>query len=192
MELHIIRHGKTMANEQRLYCGQTDLPLSDNGTAELVKLKNQGIYPKSASLYITSGLLRTQQTLRLLYGSVQSEIIPQLMEYQFGSFEMKSHDQLDGQADYQAWIDDAVGHFACPGGESKQDFNLRADEGSKLLLSKAQQGVSVLAVLHGGVIAFIMEHLFPDKYNFYEWQPAPGRGYSLTCAPDGSMQFLKI
>ena len=36
-------------------------------------------------------------------------------------------------------------------------------------------------VTHGGVIASIMEHLFPhEKKNRYQWQPKPGDGYAIT------------
>ena len=36
-------------------------------------------------------------------------------------------------------------------------------------------------ITHGGVIAAIMEHLFPDENkNRYEWQPNPGNGYTVT------------
>ena len=35
-------------------------------------------------------------------------------------------------------------------------------------------------VAHGGVIAAIMEHLFPEENkNRYQWQPDPGRGYRI-------------
>ena len=37
--LYLIRHGKTEANEQHLYCGSTDLSLSDTGRAELERLR---------------------------------------------------------------------------------------------------------------------------------------------------------
>ncbi|MCL2377753.1 MAG: histidine phosphatase family protein [Defluviitaleaceae bacterium] len=191
MKLHLVRHGKTIANQQRLYCGHTDLPLSESGISELLDLKNQNIYPKQADIYITSGLQRTEQTLDLLYGPVERAVMPQLMEYGFGSFEMKSHNDLDGNADYQAWIDDQTGQFACPGGESKQVFSRRVSKGLVVLLAKARK-VSVLAVCHGGVITYIMEELFPGKHNFYEWQPQPGRGYTLTVAPDGDVTYTKI
>lgn len=35
MKLYLIRHGKTEANERHLYCGSTDLPLSNAGIREL-------------------------------------------------------------------------------------------------------------------------------------------------------------
>ena len=39
IEIILIRHGKTIANEKRLYCGKTDLSLSNSGVVELKKLK---------------------------------------------------------------------------------------------------------------------------------------------------------
>ena len=179
MEIHLIRHGRTRANEQNLYCGQTDLPLSPNGIAELADLKKLGIYPKRADLYFTSGLLRAEQTLNLLCGPVRREVLPLLAEYHFGSFEMKSHEELKGHADYQAWITDGTGYIPCPGGDSKQGFTRRVLEGFGLLADKARLTGPALGVCHGGVIACIMEHLFPNIRNFYEWQPEPGRGYTL-------------
>ena len=144
MQIHMIRHGKTIANEQKLYCGATDIPLSDNGKAELLQLKDQGIYP-CADIYFTSGLVRTEQTLDLLYGSVHREALPQLMEFNFGEFEMKSYEMLKEQADYQAWITDEAGQVSCPNGDSRQNFNRRVIDGYELIIKKAQ-GKTALVV----------------------------------------------
>lgn len=36
-------------------------------------------------------------------------------------------------------------------------------------------------VTHGGVIAAIMEHLFPNEEKHrYQWQPQNGHGYQIT------------
>jgi len=185
MEIHLIRHGKTIANEQRLYCGAADLPLSENGKKEIAELKNQGIYP-SADLYFTSGLLRTEQTIDIIYGNVQRKIIPDIAEYKFGLFEMKSYEDLKEQDDYQAWITDETGDFQCPNGENKIQFNKRAINGFNTILNEVRKiggtrGAPRPTVVccHGGTIACIMEYLYPNTQNFYEWQPKPGRGYTL-------------
>ena len=191
MEIHLIRHGRTRANEQKLYCGQADPPLSPNGIAELADLKKLGIYPKRADLYFTSGFLRAEQTLDLLYGSVHREPLPQLAEFRFGRFEMKSHEELKNQSDYQAWITDEAGHIPCPGGDSKQDFTRRVLEGFGLLTDKARLVESALGIFHGGVIACIMDHLLPNICNYYEWLPDSGRGYTLVYAP-GGLQYKTI
>lgn len=192
MVIHLIRHGKTQANEKKLYCGATDLPLSEQGAAALATLKQQGIYPKDAKLFFTSGLLRTDETLKLLYGSVHREALPQLAEFRFGDFEMKSYEMLKTQADYQAWITDETGFVPCPGGDCKQDFTRRVMGGFELLMSKVQQAGTILTVCHGGVIVSIMDFLFPGIRHFYEWQPEPGRGYSIICTADGPQQYKTI
>ena len=43
-------------------------------------------------------------------------------------------------------------------------------------------------ITHGGCIAAIMEHLFPEENkNRYQWQPQNGRGYRIQ---DDSYQTL--
>lgn len=183
MTIHLIRHGKTLANEKKLYCGQTDLPLSEQGAAALLALKAQSIYPVDVDLFFTSGLLRTEETLALLYGSVPREALPRLAEFRFGLFEMKSYEELKEQADYRAWISDETGLIACPQGDCRQDFTKRVLSGYAILREKTG---TVLAVCHGGVIVCIMDELFPGIRHFYEWQPEPGRGYSITYGAGGA------
>ena len=179
MKIHLLRHGKTIANERRLYCGHTDLPLSDDGRAELLKLKIQGIYPSHADLYYTSGLLRTEQTLSLLYGKVKRQSLPKLREFNFGSFELQCHEDIKNDPDYQTWITDNTNTVSTPGGESKKDFQERVGEEFKNLVHGQE---TKLVICHGGVIACIMEMFYPQKNNFYDWQPKPGRGYTVTDA----------
>ena len=183
--LHLIRHGKTEANEKRLYCGQTDLPLSEAGRLEIAGFVNEGIYPADVSRFFTSGLLRAEETLDIIYGPVPRETIADLAEYRFGQFEMHSYEELKDRQDYQAWIMDTTDTVVCPGGESKKLFKERVIAG---FLNVAGVCVaaeeSALVVCHGGVIACIMDYLWPSTKNFYEWQPPPGRGYSLYLSSD--------
>jgi len=191
-DIYLIRHGATIANEQKLYCGGTDLPLSQGGASDIERLSGQGIYPPDADAYFTSTLARTRQTLDVIYGRVDRTALPQLAECSFGDFEMKSYDQLKGREDYRAWISDQTGMVACPNGESRRQFERRVLAGYGLLAEKSRRCGTVLAVCHGGVIACIMEHLFPGKQNFYEWQPGPGRGYRLEYSPQGGCRYQKI
>ena len=181
MDISLIRHGKTTANEKRLYCGQTDLPLSESGTEEIVLLKQQGIYPP-AEIFFTSGLLRTEQTLDIIYGKINRRSVSDIAEFKFGLFEMKSYEELKDRKDYQAWISDETGDFKCPQGESKNQFEKRVINGFNYILNELLQDKinSAFIVCHGGTIASIMEYLYPNTQNFYEWQPKPGHGYTLT------------
>ena len=178
MILHLIRHGRTIANENRLYCGVTDIPVSDKGLTELVTLKNNEDveYPANADLYVVSGLLRTVMTAEVLFGHSDCKVMEELREFDFGEFEMCTHDELVDQKAYQDWISD-LDTVCVPNGESKQDFICRVVTGVQKIETL---GVSnVVLITHGGVIATIMDFYFPGNKNFYEWQPDCGRGYTI-------------
>ena len=182
MKIHIIRHGTTPLNEAGLYCGQTDVPLSQKGRAEVAEFKEKGIYPQDADIFFTSGYIRTAQTLAIIYGEVEATIIPELAEYDFGDFSMKSHDQLKDLPEYKTWIADETGDIPCPNGESKNQFRERVAAGYARILGeviKAGSG-SAGVVCHAGTISAVMEHLMPDTSNFYNWLPRRGRGYTIT------------
>ena len=84
MTIYLIRHGKTEANEQHLYCGSTDLSLSEAGRAELQNLH----YEIQNVRFLTSGMKRTNETLQVLFGEVPYEADPRFREVDFGDFEM--------------------------------------------------------------------------------------------------------
>ena len=175
MKIHLIRHGKTIANEKKLYCGSTDIPLSYNGILELESLKKEIKYP-TGDLLISSGLLRASQTTKIIYKKNPDLLISELNEFNFGLFEMKSYDQLKKNPFYINWIENYE-EAECINGESKKIFDNRIHLALKKLTDIKQNNLVV--VCHGGVIATIMEIFFPSRRNFYEWQPACGRGYTL-------------
>jgi len=187
-KIHLIRHGLTYANENKLYCGGTDLELSEKGIKEIANLKAQDIYPNNPDLFFTSGFRRSIQTLECIYGKVSHKAISELSEYNFGQFEMQSYKDLKHEPAYQAWINDEKGAVTCPGGESRQQFIKRVLFGYNLLLNEPE---SLLLVSHGGVIAYIMDYLFPDTHHFYEWQPRPGRGFTLVYNQD-EKEYIRI
>lgn len=184
--IHVIRHGKTEANLKKLYCGATDVPLSAEGRRELEAFKSAGCYP-TGDYYYASALRRTADTLGVLYGGVDVVRLAELSEFNFGEFEMKSHDELMEDGRYLAWIGDGGATLACPCGESFQVFKARIRQGFTRVLDETPAGFSnIVLVTHGGVISCLMEMYFGSDKHFYEWQPENGRGYTLTAA-DGSL-----
>ena len=175
--LVLIRHGRTAGNDHRVYYGGTDLPLTADGRADLERLRDAGIYPPPLPLVVTSGMLRTEQTLSCIYGETPHEVWDAFREVDFGIFELHGYEELKDRADYQAWLaGDWYGNVP-PGGES-----FRAAEGRILAGFERlrQQPQDVTAVVHGGTILVIMPHLFPEvPRNAYEWQPLPGGGYEV-------------
>ena len=171
--IYLIRHGKTQANLLHLYCGSTDLPLSEQGLQELRDLH----YAISPARWYTSGMKRTDETLACLFGSVPYEPVPELREVDFGAFEMKSYEQLREDPAYQAWISGDNERNVPPGGESGQQMTRRVLNAFHRL---RQAGEDFAVITHGGVIAAIMQSLFPEEgRNRYQWQPLPGHGYRI-------------
>lgn len=178
IKVSLIRHGKTKANEDRLYCGSLDPPLSKAGKEELIGLKEKITYPEPA-LVITSGFCRTEETAELLYGRCGDVKNSGFAEMNFGIFEGYSYEQLKNKEEYRDWIMEK--RAAPPGGESRAEFRLRVLKtmNDTLNVVSGSRARSVAVLAHGGVIVTIMEHFFPGKRHFYEWQPEFGRGYCL-------------
>jgi alpha-ribazole phosphatase len=179
MKLYLIRHGQTEANERLLYCGSTDLPLSENGVRVILELRNRGIYPEAAGCRrITSGLLRARQTFELIYGGLSYEVQPDFNEMSFGDFEMHSYEELLERPSYVEWISGDNDKNRCPNGESGEDMRNRVLAALDKVIAERKD---TLLVCHGGVIAAVMEKLFPgEDKNRYQWQPKSGQGFAVN------------
>lgn len=186
IDIFLIRHGKTIANEKRLYCGKTDLKLSDNGIQELMNLKTNINYP-NCDLYFTSGAKRANETFKILYKNREYSELKGFFEYDFGDFEMKSYEDLKEDKSYINWIMDETGDISCPNGESKNKYKKRIkDEFVRFVNNLRNKEIkSVLVVSHGGTIGAILEEFYDNSKNFYSWQPSFGEGYKL------SVEFLE-
>lgn len=175
MTVYLIRHGMTLANERHLYCGSTDLPLSEGGRGEL---ENQPRVSVGDARFLTSPMLRCRETLAILFGDVHCEVCPDFREIDFGVFEMHSYEQLKDDPAYQAWLDADPERTPPPGGESGEQMKRRVLRALQPVLEADRDTV---IVTHGGVIAAVMESLFPEEgKNRYQWQPKPGQGYAVT------------
>ena len=170
MSIYLIRHGKTEANEKRLYCGSTDLPLSEEGREELRTLT----YAITTTGFVTSGMKRTNETLQILFGNVPFSADSRFREVDFGDFEMKSYDMLKDDPAYQAWLTGDNETNTPPGGESGAQMTRRVLEA----FAELPDGTAL--VTHGGVIVAIMASLFPEEGKHrYQWQPGNGFGYEI-------------
>ena len=174
----LLRHGRTAANDGYLYCGSTDLPLSEGGREALKALAEEGGYPELRDMRVfTSGMLRTEETLRILYGDTDHTIVPGLREMDFGAFEMHSYEQLKDDPAYRQWCDGDNEANIAPGGESGELMRRRVLENFWKLYAENE---SFLLVSHGGPIAAIMAELFTkEDKNRFQWQPENGKGYLI-------------
>lgn len=175
IKLWLIRHGKTEGNKLSRYIGTTDEPLCQEGTEFLHKMD----YPKVQAVYV-SPLKRCVQTAEILFPGEPVHIIEELSECDFGEFENKNYKELDGNADYQAWVD-SNGMLPFPGGESREEAKRRNLTGfDKAVTRCIRRGISQAAlVIHGGTIMNIMEEYAQIPRSFYEWHVKNGGGYEV-------------
>ena len=117
----IIRHGMTATNIDKRYCGKrSDEDLCDEGIAAVKAMIEKGVYPAASMLFV-SPKKRAKSTAKLIYPELNQIVIDEFDEIDFGDFEGKNHAELDGNPDYQKWID-SNGEIAFPNGESKEDL----------------------------------------------------------------------
>ena len=183
LKIHLIRHGATDANKYGQYIGsKTDLPLSAEGVKELMDMKELVDYPEVDRVY-SSPLLRAKQSAGILYPNEKLFLVDNFKEYDFGDFEGKTAEELEGNPYFTAW---ASGQSATtPNGESNPDFIKRLCVGlNQVIMDMLQNEISESAVMmHGGAIMMLLGATAVPQRKPVEWIAEPGQGYSLLITP---------
>ena len=182
MQVYFIRHGSTAGNLERRYVGSTDESLTE-AAAELLK-QHKDRYPQPEVVF-TSPLKRCLETAELLFPGKDPEILKGLRECDFGEFEYKNYQELQGDERYQQWIDSG-GTISFPKGESRAQFTRRCCEafleGCCRIL---EGGVSSAAfVVHGGTIMAVLDQFSSPHRDYFDWQAGNGQGFSGTLSVD--------
>ena len=104
-KLHLIRHGLTAGNLQGLYIGSgTDIPLCDEGRAQLAELKERFEYPQVDTVF-SSPLMRAVETANILFPNATHQFsVHDLREAGFGVFENHPVKELVKNEDFKNWI----------------------------------------------------------------------------------------
>ena len=123
-KIHILRHGFTQANLEGRYIGSTDLPLCEEGRAQLLALRERCEYPRVDRVY-TSPLARAKETAELLYPDRYTEVVDNLRELDFGEFEGRQIHDLERDPAFREWIASPES-ARTPGGESGEELKQRA------------------------------------------------------------------
>lgn len=138
--------------------------------------------------------------------------IPELAECRFGEFEYMNYAELNGNPDYQRYIDSG-GTTAFPGGETKAEFTdrvmrgfekvfvdaesreeqkrLRCDVSSRIETAHTSLSDTIIIVAHGGTIMALLDQLSEPHKDYFDWQVKPGEGIAgwLEATADG-MQIV--
>lgn len=189
-----IRHGFTEGNFESRYVGaRTDAPLSEEGRKLLLQNAAAGLYPEVDTVF-SGPMLRCRETAELIYAEQKPALIPGLTEMDFGEFEGKNFRDLDGDPDFQAYIDSG-GKTPFPGGEDRAAFVKRTMGAWQAFLSvflrvSASDITAAIIVNSGSLMAIASETAVPVR-NYFDWHVSPGEGMTFSMDSAGRLTFLK-
>ena len=171
MKWLLIRHGQTQGNREHRYIGcRTDEALCTEGIRQL----QQRQYPSVGRVF-ASPMKRCLETAALLYPGVPVEIVEDFRECDFGDFENLNYAELNGRADYQAWIDSG-GELPFPRGESRASFAKRCADAFDSIRIQPQD---CALIAHGGTLMAIMERHSRPSGSYFDFQAGNGDGFWL-------------
>lgn len=148
--LALVRHGQTAWNRERRFLGCTDLPLDDEGRAQVAAL-GRGLGCRFARVY-SSPLSRAVETARAL--DADPHPVDDLREMAQGELEGLDRDAAIARFPrfFEAWQRDPV-HVPAPGGESLAACRDRARVALDAIAARHRPGELVAVVSHQMVIA---------------------------------------
>ena len=183
-KLHLIRHGLTAGNLQGLYIGSgSDLPLCDEGRAQLKTLKKDFDYPV-VPLVFTSPMKRATETAEILFPGVRQIELDDLREMAFGKFEGRAVQELVKDPEFAQWMD-PTSRTVPAGAEDRQMFFNRT---SSMLMKMFEYMLrthteEAACVTHGGVIMMLMAAYALPRAPMHEWAADDGCGFTLRITP---------
>ena len=170
IELVFIRHGATAGNLERRYIGRTDEPLCESGVAQAQAISRLFRVDK----LFASPMLRTRQTAQIVFPGMEAVFLEEMRETDFGVFEGKTADELQGNSDYVNWIG-SMCLDPIPEGERVQYFKDRCCKCFLETVENIPDGSAVAFVVHGGVIMAVLERFAVPKRDFYDYHIKNGQ-----------------
>lgn len=188
----MIRHGMTAGNLEQRYVGTTDEPLCEEGRLQLIEKKRARLEKWLPERVYVSPMRRCQETAKILFPSVGQGAVEDFKECNFGEFEYKNYLELNGNPEYQAWIDSG-GTIGFPGGEDQMTFCRRVQNafekwlsGTVAPIAKAEETEEFVTamVVHGGTIMAVLSKWAVPHQEYFYWQVKNGCGYNVWLDTD--------
>src|SRR3954464_4843449 len=119
--IYLARHGETAWSLSGQHTGLTDIPLTERGerNARQLAKRLEGI---SFAKVFTSPLQRARRTCELAGFGAVAEILPELLEWNYGEYEGRRTDEI--RAERRTWN---IFRDGSPGGETPAQVADRAD-----------------------------------------------------------------
>jgi alpha-ribazole phosphatase len=165
----------TAGNEKKAYIGWTDQPLTEAAKESLAGRREH--YPPSPDLVVGSDLRRCRETASMLYPDCPYTPMKEWREFHFGDWEGQTHEELQHQSAYQAWLDAPL-QLPAENGEGFDQFSTRIWQAWDLSAAKLlnRRGKYLVIISHGGVLKLLASAFSAEKKGFWDWQFAPGEG----------------
>ena len=155
--VYLIRHGQSEGNERQVYCGWTDLPLTETGEAQARLLAERKPEPPVFHL-VASDLSRARETARLISESWQVPVTVEkgFREMHLGAFENRTWQDIAVKypALMKPWNEDWF-YGPTPEGESLENLYHRVLPLYREYL-RIWKGSAWGLVAHSGVIQAIL------------------------------------
>ena len=177
----LVRHGETAGRSSIRYYGATDVPLSDEGRAQ-VRAARERIRGETFDAVWASTLCRSWESAKIVAPGHPVQLEANFREIDFGDWEGLTAEEIAERdpAGYARWQAEGL-EFTFPGGEPREA--LRARVGLGLDRIRASGVESVLVAVHKGVVRALLElitgHTLPPG------EPALGGVVQASRRPDG-------
>ena len=179
MELYIVRHGKTMWNEQGRLQGHVDIPLNEEGREAAKRLQKELSDTYFDAIY-ASHLKRAHETAELICGDRNIPIITddRLLEISFGDMEGIHCDEwFDEKSPYRFFFTDPSRYLTPPNGESFEQVCARARDFLEQVIEPLEgKKQRIMIVAHGALNKGLMCHIQHRDISHY-W----GDGLQKNC-----------
>lgn len=165
LEIYLLRHGASTANEKMLVCGASDYPLSYKGIAQARQV-SEHLSTIPFNFIYASPLSRVQKTICELKEEIQIETFDELKELNTGTVSHITLPEL-WKRDHryrQPWLYPSMRY---PDGETFEEMTLRIINWYKGQKSRWTAGNKVLIAGHEGTLRSIYMHLFQLELKNY-------------------------
>jgi probable phosphoglycerate mutase len=171
--IYLARHGETAWTLTGQHTGLTDLPLTERGERNAMRL-GQRLAGSVFAKVLTSPLKRAVQTCELAGFGTVAEVDPDLVEWNYGDYEgLRTAEIHAVRPSWQLFRD------GCPNGESPQDVGARAD-----------RVVSRVRAFKGDVLIFSSGHFL--RVLAARWlglEPFAGKFFMLDTASLSALSY---
>jgi len=119
-KVYLVRHGETEWSATGRHTGKTDIPLTEQGEANAIRLRPrlEGIRP---ALVLCSPLQRARRTCELAGFGDRAETEPDLIEWDYGDYEGRTTEEI--RAERPSWF---LFRDGVPNGETVAQVGARA------------------------------------------------------------------